>query len=595
MGRPNNGNARRKSSTSHYQTFPTPPPKSKGQPPSDTSRTSSHDGPHHARTGSKSSNHEESPLPIRQLFVLAVISLSEQTALNSIGPYLPQMVATFKDVGPGQVGLYVGLVASSFALAQFATNFFWGWLSDRIGRKPVVLTGTLLTAACFVAFGFCKTLWQAVIVQVLTGLVNGNQGVVSTCLGEITDRSNQSRAFIYLPVIYGLGGITGPVVGGLLISQNAHFSKKDPYPYIKPNLLSAAVLIVDMVITMIFMEETLEEARDLPPLGKRVGNLFSWVWQFASSSRPSYLRVPSTHHKRSLHIDGDAANEEDDGEDSDSDSASQTSIPDMIPHHTTDLTHSQVFNRDTLLLMSTYLIFQLSNISYNSLYPIFGQAAPPRGRKLSPEEIGFSLAFASAATIVFQLGFFGRLREKMGNRVTYRSCMAAMALAFILTPWVGYKDSKNGDGGMSTGKAWLWVELGFVLLVKSLAAVGCLTSFLLLVGVPLSFIDQAYPLSKLTNSAPNHSVLGTLNGLAQTLSAAGRAVGPFVAGGLFSLGTHVEPKGEAIAFGVFGGVAFVGFLMTFGIRGANLESEGWDEEEGSEEDEEEDDEEDHAR
>ena len=103
---------------------------------------------------------------------------------------------------------------------------------------------------------------------------------------------------------------------------------------------------------------------------------------------------------------------------------------------------------------------------------------------------------------------------------------------------------------------------------------------------------EADPAIKITNSAPNHSVLGTLNGLAQTLSAAGRAVGPFFAGGLFSLGMHVKPKGEAVAFGVFGGVAFVGFLMAFGIRGANLESEGWDEE-GSEEDG--DEEEDHAR
>ena len=493
MRRPNNV-ARRKSSSIHYQTFPTPPPKSKGQPPSDTSRTSSHDGPHLAQTGSKGPNHEESPLPTRQLFVLAIISLSEQTALNSIGPYLPQMISTFNDVDPGQVGFYVGLVASSFALAQFATNFFWGWLSDRIGRKPVVLTGTLLTAACFVAFGFCKTMWQVVIVQFLAGLVNGNQGVVSTCLGEITDRSNQSRAFIYLPVIYGLGGITGPVVGGLLVSKNAHFSKEDPYPYIKPNLLSAAVLIADMIITMIFLEESLEEARDLPPLGKRVGNLFAWVWQFASSSRPSYLRIPNTRHKPSLHAHGNATNEEENDEGSYSDFASQNSIPEMVPRHTTDLTRSQIFNRDTLLLMSTYLIFQLSNISYNSLYPIFGHAAPPRGRDLSPKEIGFSLAFASAATIVFQLGFFGRLREKLGNRVTYRGCMAAMALAFLLTPWVGYKDRKGGDGGLSSGKIWLWIELGFVLLIKALAAVGCLTSFLLLVGVPL-----LHPSTKLTS------------------------------------------------------------------------------------------------
>ena len=79
-----------------------------------------------------------------------------------------------------------------------------------------------------------------------------------------------------------------------------------------------------------------------------------------------------------------------------------------------------------------------------------------------------------------------------------------------------------------------------------------------------------------------------MNGLAQTLSAAGRAVGPFLAGGLFSLSTHVEPKGEAVAFGVFGGVAFVGFLMSLGIKGENLEAEGWDEEEGNAEEDEED-------
>ena len=71
-------------------------------------------------------------------------------------------------------------------------------------------------------------------------------------------------------------------------------------------------------------------------------------------------------------------------------------------------------------------------------------------------------------------------------------------------------------------------------------------------------------------------MLGALNGLAQTLSAAGRAAGPFLAGGLFTIATKVEPKGEALAFGVFGGVAAVGFLMSFGIRSPELEAEGWE-------------------
>lgn len=73
-----------------------------------------------------------------------------------------------------------------------------------------------------------------------------------------------------------------------------------------------------------------------------------------------------------------------------------------------------------------------------------------------------------------------------------------------------------------------------------------------------------------------------LNGLAQTLSAAGRAAGPFLSGGLFTLATRVG-KGEVLAFGVFGGVSFIGFLMSFGIRGEGLEAEGWDD--GSDEDE----------
>lgn len=68
--------------------------------------------------------------------------------------------------------------------------------------------------------------------------------------------------------------------------------------------------------------------------------------------------------------------------------------------------------------------------------------------------------------------------------------------------------------------------------------------------------------------------------MAQTLSAAGRAVGPFLSGGLFTLATHVRPKGELLAWGVFGGVAFVGFLMSFGIKSSQLEGEGWDEEDG---------------
>jgi MFS family permease len=407
--------------------------------------------------------------------------------MNSISPYLPKMAASFPEVDESQIGVYVGTIASAYALAQFLTNFFWGWLSDRIGRKPVILTGTLLTAACFVAFGFCKTLWQAVLVQVLMGLVNGNQGVVSTCLGEITDRSNQSKAFVYLPVIYGLGGITGPIVGGLLVFPRNPFdnSKPNPHPYLAPNLASAAVLIVDLCLTMMFLEESLEEARHLPPLGKRVKSLFAWMWQFTgSSTRPTYLR---NNGKQGAHggLLASGSDNEEDGEvpGRDDERHADPSVPTFLPHHSgPELSSKVVFSIDTILLLVTYLIFQLSNISYNSLYPIFASAPTPTGRNLSTEEIGLSLAFAGVVTILFQVGVFGKLRDKMGNRYTYRAGLAGFVVAFLLMPWVGYKKIRNDDGSMSSGRIWLWVELGPILLLKTVAAVGGLTSALLLVS-----------------------------------------------------------------------------------------------------------------
>ncbi|KAJ6092372.1 hypothetical protein N7467_004341 [Penicillium canescens] len=542
----------RRSSTQHYQTFDTPPPKSRGRPNSGQSESSadgSHD-PHHDATDHPGT---QSPLPKKQMAVLAMIALAEQTALNSISPYLPDMASTFPEVEPSQVGVYVGTIASAFALAQFGTNYFWGWLSDRVGRKPVILLGTFLTALCFVAFGFCKNLGQAIVVQALMGVVNGNQGLVSTCLGEITDRSNQSQAFTYLPVLYGIGGITGPLLGGLLVFETNPFTgNKNPYPYLAPNVVSAVILLVDLVLTTFFLEESLEDAESIPKIGKKVRSLFTWLWQFTSSSRrPTYVEVPQV-----VPYPHDHRGTENEDHDSDLDSASEVSS--LLGHHE-ELAWDEIFTRDTILLLLTYLIFAFCNVSFNSLFPIFAQAKPPAGRSLTPSEIGLSQGFAGVVTIIFQICIFNRLRDKMGNRWSYRAGLFGFVVSFMLMPFVGYKSSNTQS---LTGKSALMAtEVCFVLLVKTIASVGGLTSALLLV----------------TNSAPNNAVLGALNGLAQTLSAAGRAVGPFLSGGLFSLTAKIQPKGEALAFGVFGAVSFVGFILSFGIRGRSLEADGWGE------------------
>ncbi|KAL4917652.1 major facilitator superfamily domain-containing protein [Aspergillus aurantiobrunneus] len=543
---------RRRSSTIHYHTFDTPPPKSRGRP---NSASSGEDSRHHQNDFPDEST-PQSPLPKKQMMVLALIALCEQTAFNSISPYLPDMASSFPGVKPGMVGVYVGMIGTAFAVAQLATNYFWGWLSDRVGRRPVILLGTILTAVCFVAFGFCSTLYQAVAVQALMGIVNGNQGLVSTCLGEITDKSNQSKAFTYLPVLYGVGGITGPLLGGLLVIRRNPFNKgqPNPFPYLAPNLLSAALLVIDFVASLIFLEESLDDADTLPTFGKAFRDLFAWFWQITSfGKRPRSVR-PGDHPPYRLLREHSA---DDQDHDSDLDSASELSA-DHHGHET--LTRSELLNRDTILLLLTYLIFALCNIAFNALFPIFSQAAPPIGRGLSPSEIGFAQGFSGAVTIIFQICIFGQLRNKMGNRWSYRAGLFGFVVSFILMPFIGYKGTDSGKGGISGKTAFMALELCIVLLIKTVAAVGGLTSALLLI----------------TNSAPDHAVLGALNGLAQTLSAAGRAVGPFLSGSLFSLAARIQPKGEAIPFGVFAAVSLIGFFLSFGIQDRSLEAEGWD-------------------
>lgn len=94
--------------------------------------------------------------------------------------------------------------------------------------------------------------------------------------------------------------------------------------------------------------------------------------------------------------------------------------------------------------------------------------------------------------------------------------------------------------------------------------------------------DNIYLLLQITNSAPTHETLGSLNGIAQTLSAAGRSFGPFASGGLFTLSMRLQHKGELLAWGVFGGIALVGWGWTMFIRGGKLESDDFLGDDGNE-------------
>ena len=134
-----------------------------------------------------------SAFPTRQLFVLgmprslflvpcvqlayisaALCRICEPIAFMSIFPYVYYMISSFHITNDEkQISLYAGMVTSAFAFAEFSTGVLWGRLSDKVGRKPILLMGLAGTGISMIAFGFSPNLTTALIARALGGLLNG--------------------------------------------------------------------------------------------------------------------------------------------------------------------------------------------------------------------------------------------------------------------------------------------------------------------------------------------------------------------------------------------------------------------------------------
>ncbi|KAM0346254.1 hypothetical protein ACHAPU_005681 [Fusarium lateritium] len=202
--------------------------------------------------------------PTRQLLILAICRFSEPIAFNSILAYTFVMV---KDLGIPEkdASLYAGLLVSAYAIAEALTSMGWGVLSDRVGRKPVVLFGLVGVALSSLIFGLAKSYWVALLARFVGGALNGNVSVMQTMVAEMVKLpEHEPRAYAVQPFVWTLGGIIGSAMGGFLaqpavfypsvFSEDGLFGR---YPYLLPNLVSVAVVVIAVIQGLFLLEETL--------------------------------------------------------------------------------------------------------------------------------------------------------------------------------------------------------------------------------------------------------------------------------------------------------------------------------------------------
>lgn len=124
---------------------------------------------------------------------VGICRVAEPIALTSIFPYSWIMVKDFHVGNPNDASFYAGILVASFSLAEALTGMFWGALSDRIGRKPVLLLGCAGTMLSLLIVGFAPSFWVALLGRIIGGVLNGNIGVIQTMVGELVKRPEHER------------------------------------------------------------------------------------------------------------------------------------------------------------------------------------------------------------------------------------------------------------------------------------------------------------------------------------------------------------------------------------------------------------------
>lgn len=247
-----------------------------------------------------------------QLFLLMLARISEPLTQTSLQSYMYYQLQSFDPSLPDSaISTQVGIMQAAFTLTQFLTAFLWGKVADspRVGRKKVLVTGLLGTGLSAVGFGFSRSFLTAMLFRSLGGALNGNVGVMRTMIAEIIkEKKYQSRAFMIMPMTFNIAVIIGPTIGGFLaepvkahpglFGKNSVFGGRDGvwwmehWPYALPNVISAAFLLAASLLITVGLEETHYMRRDKRDWGRELG---SWIAYrvFRRKASRAYDSMPS--------------------------------------------------------------------------------------------------------------------------------------------------------------------------------------------------------------------------------------------------------------------------------------------------------------
>ncbi len=186
--------------------------------------------------------------PLTIIFVITFIDL---LGFGIVIPIIPSYAGT--DFGASDVT--IGFLVSSFSFMQLIFTPVWGRLSDRVGRRPILLLGLFLTVVSYVLFGMANTLELLFFSRLLGGIGGANISAAQAYISDVTTPRDRAKGMGLIGAAFGLGFVFGPFIGGMLV----------PYGYDIPGYAAAALSAVAFVTALIALPESLHSGGESSP------------------------------------------------------------------------------------------------------------------------------------------------------------------------------------------------------------------------------------------------------------------------------------------------------------------------------------------
>jgi len=208
------------------------------------------------------------------LGVLFATVFMDLVGFGIVLPLLPFMAKHFD-----ASALMVSALSSIFSLMQFLCAPFWGRLSDRIGRRPVLLWSLAGSTISYLLLGFCSSFAQIFATRALAGFFGANISVASAYIADITPPEKRSRGMGMIGAAFGLGFVFGPLIGGL-IAQFGSDSARPEQVYRMIGWVAAAICGLNFLVACFNLPES-RRPESAPAPSKSLVPFSSWRRAFA--------------------------------------------------------------------------------------------------------------------------------------------------------------------------------------------------------------------------------------------------------------------------------------------------------------------------